>query len=256
MIAIPTLGFGATSGLLDFMFGSGFITGFGKGIEFEPYILNGSGPISFPVELMRNAIRHKFLESQCDDLWFVDSDTLPSDNSLELFTVKDADMVAGIYPIPNGKNPAFDKSLVWSVYEYNERDGKESMDPIAVGPNDCHVIKADGAGTGCLIIPRKIMADDRLLFFKDEENPLRNAMFRTPRDPNGKVLWTDDLDFCNRARKLGYTLKVHLGVRWGHVKTVNVFHQFRALTTAFQAGFDYHDEIEKDERPLIEVVNS
>lgn len=249
MIGIPTLGYQTTSGLLDFMFATGMLSGFQRGgIEFVPKIINGTSPISYPVELMRNVIRHHFLQTSCDDLWFVDSDVMPSANSMLLFDVKGADMVAGLYPIPNS-DPTFERTLVWSVY----KGFGEKYEAIPVGPHDREVIDIDAAGTGCLIIPRRVLEDERLLVDKEW-----GAMFRTPRAPNGKCLWTDDLDFCHRARALGYTFKAHTAVRWGHIKISNVEDQFKGLVAAFQAGHTFYEEEkekQKEMEPLIQMVS-
>ena len=44
------------------------------------------------------------------------------------------------------------------------------------------------------------------------------------------------MDFCKRARNLGYTIKVHMGVRFGHMKNIDIARVFDMMTDMYQKG--------------------
>lgn len=196
------------------------------GLRFTFRVLSGSTTISYPVEFMRNRLVGMALtDPTVTDLWFLDSDVMPPDNVLQLLMTQektDADIVAGIYRIPDDKVP----EGVWSVY----RSFLNS--PVWITIDDDHLPKepfpADGAGTGAMIIRRRVLDDARLRLVPDSEfvpqmdsdktgRPLP-CIFRTQRSAWGELITTDDLDFCYRTRALGYSLIVDPRVRFGHIK--------------------------------------
>lgn len=171
-----------------------------------------------PTEYARNCIVTTAVDRKdVDALWFVDSDMVPSANSFELLNV-DADIVAGVAPIfssPKADEPSF----TWNVYKrVKDPSGR---DFLPVGLNGGQPVSVDGAGTACMIIKRKVLLDKRMwLGPRDKEHII--PYFRWPRSLTGETEGTDDLDFCRRARNLGYTITAVPGVRWGHFKEIDL----------------------------------
>ena len=132
----------------------------------------------------------------------------------------DADIVAGIYPIPNANKPP-----VWSVYHR-----MDNVFQYATLNGDRELMTAGAAGTGAMIIKRHVLEDPKMRHSPDEKGV--PCIFQTPRSPSGFCLATDDLDFCRRAVDAGYKLVVDTGVRWGHIKTHDVANFDEAVRAA------------------------
>ena len=205
-VGIPVIGPWVTGGIAQFAESLGHQNGLGRDVHFTLKILSAPTLISFPVEFMRNRLVAMALRNpSVTDLWFIDSDTIPSVNAMTLLDLK-SDLAAGVYKIPDGR-----EGEVWSAYEaVGDKYRKMPMLPAAP-------FEAGGAGTGAMIISRRVLADPHLRFGPDEDGI--PCLFRTVRTPTGECIYTDDLDFCLRARKAGYTLTVDPRVLFGHVKT-------------------------------------
>jgi hypothetical protein len=182
---------------------------------------------STPVDLARNKICGEFLRSKCDVLWMIDDDTLPPPNLAELMSV-DGDIVTpiivGAQTLPNGKLGIFNVS-----YMKNAKGDWRTMDWEV---RNTGILDIDSAGTGCLMIRRHVIEDERMRLPKrfidlfGEERELEDtdppALFEIKRKPNGEWLCGEDLSFCDRARSLGYSIKLHTGVVCGHLKQIDL----------------------------------
>ncbi len=206
-VATPLIGPWLTHGIARFAFALGQQDG-RDGLRFTFRLLSGSSCISFPVEFMRNRLVKMALDdASVTHLWFIDSDTVPPNDALKLLLPRDADIVAGVYRIPDAK-----RDEVWSAYASNERGSFSYIDPLPVAP-----FEAAGAGTGAMVIARRVLENPALRFAEPIDGV--PCVFRTPRKPTGEMEATDDLDFCRRARAAGYRILVDPSVRFGHVKT-------------------------------------
>lgn len=209
LVGIPFIGNWVTFGIARFNGMVERINGSERSpVIFDVRFLKGSSVISFNVEFMRNCIAGMVLrDPEMTDLLFIDSDTHPAENMLDLLK-HDADIVAGVYRIPDAS-----KREVWSAYGPGPNaDTFTHLNVLPTEPFD-----AAGAGTGAMLIKRRVLADARMRLAapKEGEPP---AIFRTVRGPHGACEVTDDLDFCRRARKAGYRILVDPRVRSEHVK--------------------------------------
>jgi hypothetical protein len=184
-----------------------------------------------PTEFARNHMVTFVIDNpKIDALWFVDSDMAPSPNSFELLNV-DADIVAGVAPIfSSSANDA--PSFTYNIYKRVDDKDCVGRDFLPIYTNGHKgAIEVDGAGTACMIIKRHVLEDKRL-WLGDRINGTV-PFFRWPRAITGETLGTDDLDFCRRARELGYTIKVLPSVTWGHFKEVDllwIINRFNSAT--------------------------
>lgn len=69
-----------------------------------------------------------------------------------------------------------------------------------------------GVGTGCILIRRTVLEQIEFPWFRWGES----------WDGTNYEHWSDDLEFCNRAGKLGFEIWAHGDVRCGHVKPVDI----------------------------------
>lgn len=221
-------------------------------------------PYVTPWDYARNVIVDDFLKDGHSRLWFIDSDIVPPPTSLRLL-MADADIVAGAYPIWGKKGPKHKPDLSWGVYEWVEKD----QGYIQPDMPDEGVLERDGAATGMMIIKRRVLEDERMYYSRNYTSwtgrPMRlpdhapGGIFLNRHKPNGQYDATEDLDFCYRAKKLGYTLKVDYAVKCGHLKQTDVLDIAKYSVEAYQHGFD--DAIDEmaaevdDTPPLIEVAH-
>lgn len=175
-----------------------------------------------PTEYARNilvsvAIDHK---QKVDAIWFVDEDMKPTfHDSFKMLDI-DSDIIAGVAPILSREigKPSF----TWNLYkEVVPKEGEKDSSFFPVGLNGGQPMEVDGVGTACMIIKRHVLEDKRL-WLQEERVDNIIPLFRWPRAITGATLGTDDLDFCRRARALGYRITASPSVRWGHLKEVDL----------------------------------
>lgn len=184
-----------------------------------------------PVEFARNRIVGEFLKTDANRLFFIDADMIPGTESLQLLHV-DADIVSGAAFAFKRSQGGGQPRLELCSYKYNVR-GDNKFNSIIPGPG-ASVLDIDGCGTACMVIRRKVLEDPAMRLapnyewysneynVEDEHDGEAPAIFQTHYKPNGEILRGEDLDFCYRAKNAGYSLKLHAGVDFGHVKPMNL----------------------------------
>ena len=147
------------------------------------------------------------------------------------------------------------------MYEWDEeREGYIQPDMPEDG-----VIERDAAGTGMMIISRRVLEDPRMKFPREwiamtgKKRTLRDCdpdgWFKNRHKPNGAYETTEDIDFCYRAKKLGYRLFVDYGVKSGHIKQTDVLDIAKYSVEAYENGFRDALESADGENRLIEVAH-
>lgn len=190
----------------------------------------------YPVEWARNLLVGYAIKADADRIWFIDEDMLPDRTSLELLKV-DADIVAGRAFIWDAKTDKHLGRLKLSAFHYNLFNDHKF---VAHKPNGADmVVDVDAVGTASMLVKREVLEDRRLwtgtkytgLDGKEydledevggETDEWGPPLFQFVRKPNGAPLRGEDLDFCYRAKQLGYSVKCHLGSSFGHYKPVNL----------------------------------
>jgi len=171
---------------------------------------------------MRNRAAKMFLDGPCDRLWFIDNDTLLPDEIFDLLPI-DGDIVTLPYPFAGTFCPA-----IMNYKDVDDFDG--GLEEIKVGPGGIADVK--GTGMGCTLIRREVLEDARMRYppeylrpdgkpcTLDDEPDAQPAIFRFHYKPNGEILLGEDFDFCIRAKRLGYSIRVKLTSQCDHLKTV------------------------------------
>ena len=202
---------------------------------FQWEVINGRRP----VEYARNYLAGRFLYgTQAEKIWFIDNDMIPDASALEMLQV-DADIVAGRAWAFDHGNPENEREpgLKLCLFNYNEL-GDFKFNPLIPKEGDS-IVDIEAAGTATMLISRRVLEDRRMWFdtkyegldgeVKDLEDETLDPkwappIFKTQYKPNGQILRGEDLDFCLRAHNLEYSLKGHLGARFGHLKEVDLDH--------------------------------
>ncbi len=151
----------------------------------------------------RNNLAHNFLRTDADYLLFLDTDLdfSPEDIKKLIDRRRDDAVVCGQYAI---KQPEL-------RYCYNKIQGEQ------VGPDG--LLKVGEAGTGCMLIPRKILEDIRdkmpALAYTDDVFRDKRVSFFNVGVVGGRYL-SEDWLFCRYCYQLGYSVYVHTEILLGH----------------------------------------
>lgn len=183
--------------------------------------------------LARNMIAAYFLRHpHFERLWMIDDDIDPtSPECFEMLDV-DADIVAPRMPISQVVRNQNEGTLQWSfisaAYRLGDLDDLNTM-ALAELP-DTGVAQVDAVGMGCTLIKRRVLEDPRMrdgtAFTRRDgshhdtseiDGPEIPSIFSYRTAPNGVCELGEDVDFCYRARKLGYTVAVYCDLVVGHL---------------------------------------
>ena len=179
-----------------------------------------------PVAFARNVAVNQFINNKkYDKLWFIDDDLIPTETSLSIFD-SNSDIVSGLYWLLLMENGL--PKISSAIYKKID-NGFSMIDPRKnLGDN---IIKIDAAGTGTLLISRKVFEDSKMCLPKEylnSEGLIKNSenedkilpFFRTQYKANGSEERSEDLDFVWRAKQLGYEIEANLNARFLHKKEV------------------------------------
>lgn len=152
----------------------------------------------------RNKIVEAFLETDCDVLWFIDSDVCPPTAAIELVTKHwDKWKVAGCpYPLfitPQGHEHP---KVVFAVYDNGFKSA--SIPDHGTG-------YVEGIATGCIFIKREIL----------EALPKPYFEFKYEQETR-EMVQGEDLGFCRKMADLGHKFFIDYSMLCHHFKRVNL----------------------------------
>lgn len=141
--------------------------------------------IDRPIEVNRNILANKFLETDCTHLLMIDSDVSALPNLIPKWLNYNKDIIGGYIPIWNKElqHPRF--------FAYHIINGQAvPIDPI-LGFQKCDIV-----GTGCIMIKRKVI------------ETIPNPRFRQILDKNGGFKMGEDQYFVGLASNAGFEIYV------------------------------------------------
>lgn len=211
MVAIPNMGSKISTSLMMWIQSLDY-----KTIDAEcPYFFKVFMPNDCaPVEYARNQCVRAFLADPFwKKLWFVDADMNPPFNALDLLDY-DAPIVSGMTYIWTGERWSDDGAYKVPFMKINAFDYQPATDDFQskLPPKDARVFECDAAGSACLVIRREVM------------ETMPEPWFRTPRDPYGRTLRSEDLDFGLRCMRAGIRTLYCPKVQFGHIKEIDLAH--------------------------------
>ena len=182
-----------------------------------------------PVAYARNVAITNFLNDKtADKLWFIDDDLVPTETSLNIFN-SNADIVSGLYYLllMEDSRPTISTAIYQKDTNESNPKGFTQVDPKKY-KGGSPIIPIDAAGTGTLLISRKVAEDYRMMLSKEymsSEGKLVQLgegdalpIFRTLAKANGSEERSEDIDFVWRAKSLGYSVEAVLDCRFLHKK--------------------------------------
>lgn len=154
----------------------------------------------------RNEIVDEFMASDCDVLWFLDSDVVPPRHVMDLVAIHGDkwEAAAAPYPVFISQPGEPVNQITFTIYkgQYNGGLGAANI------PMEGHDW-VDGAATGCLFLKRSI--------FEKLEKPY----FEFKYEPESrKMIEGEDLGFCLKLVKLGIKIFVDYSAVCKHVKNI------------------------------------
>jgi GT2 family glycosyltransferase len=140
----------------------------------------------------RQGIGEDFLKTDCDILWFIDSDVVPPKHAPDLVSMHgDKWLCAGApYPIFMAQPGEMFRQVVITVYKGVSKE-KKALAPAAQIPFE-GTDWVDGLATGCMMIKREVFDRLEQPYFEFKYDPIT-------RQP----IEGEDLGFCLKMHKLG-----------------------------------------------------
>lgn len=160
-------------------------------------------------DFARNKLTEDFLASDCDILWFLDSDITPPKHVLDLIVVHgDKWKLAGLtYPVfmrPPGSDIL---EVVYTAYKKNPSTGNLGLCGVPKEGTDF----LDGLATGCLFIRRDVLEQMERPYFE----------FKYAKEDR-EIKEGEDLGFCRKAAALGHKFFTDFSLTCRHQKTVDL----------------------------------
>lgn len=143
----------------------------------------------------RNDIVEEFLASDCDVLWFLDSDVCPPAHIFDIFAKYEEWQVAGApYPIFMPTPGTGEMSILFTVYKGVLEDAAQRGIYMSETPQS-GAEYVDALATGCLFIKREVFSK------------LKKPYFEFKFDPETRAI--------KEGEDLGFALKLHdLGIKF------------------------------------------
>lgn len=157
-------------------------------------------------DFARNALVDEFLATDCDVMWFLDSDIVPHPKVLSLFDNYDNWEMAGCpYPVfmkpPGYENP----QVVFTVYqEINGKLASANIPASGIG-------FVSGIATGCIFLKRSA--------FEGLEKPYFEFKFN---QESRQLTEGEDLGFCKKVNALGKKFYIDYSLVAKHFKKVDL----------------------------------
>ena len=181
------------------------------GHEVVPYFLNRN----IYLDKARNLCVKKFLETDCSDLIFIDSDVGFDDDAIEKLLVYDRDIIAGIYPL---KVDFLEFPMLLEFDKITNNCKEESTG----------LVTAKMAPTGFMRINRRVF--DRLIEHDNPENSYRvrkdsegvYTFFNTGiLFDNDDTWYGEDVAFCKHWKSMGGKIFIQPDINFTHTGTKN-----------------------------------
>lgn len=158
-------------------------------------------------DFARNEYVKDFLETDCDAIWFLDSDVVPPTKVMDLVAEHwDQWSCAGApYPVFMSQVKEEGPIVVYTVYKKGQNGFHASQVP------DAGQEMVDGLATGCLFIKREVFAKLEKPYFEFKYNPETREMTEG-----------EDLGFCRKVNEQGFQFFVDYGMCCKHYKRVDL----------------------------------
>ncbi len=174
-----------------------------------------------PQELARNMACGKAKAAGADILLQIDNDMISMGwKTLRCLVGNDWDICAPVQMmwLPKSLDPKRDPQAYPCAFT-RMPDGGPGQIANYPKPGEARRQQVDRVGSGCIAIRRHVLEDERMLLAPGYDPP---ALWRNVYQPNFIRERGLDMDFCDRAKDLGYRVVIDWNAEIGHQKTANV----------------------------------
>jgi hypothetical protein len=182
----------------------------------------------------RNMLTHKFLESDCTHMLFIDADISFEPAQVPLMIQKNVPVICGIYPKKEINWPAVHEAAMNGVAATDLHKHSGSLVVNLVGYSGEAVVRADqpaeiwNGGTGFMLIKREVfekLADKVPAYNNDVVDSLGSfkhgfsikEYFTTSIEPGTNRLLSEDYHFCRLCRENDIKIYAAPWVQLGHM---------------------------------------
>lgn len=178
----------------------------------------------------RNAYVEQFLDSDCDILFFLDSDIIPPERLFDLVLEHGSkwDLAGAPYPVWMQQEGFDGPQVTFTVYTDRGQPGKLWPAPIPEQGLDM----VSGIATGCIFIRRTVLEKMSKPYFEFKYDPLTRQM-----------LEGEDLGFCRKVNELGFKFFVDYTMLCHHYKRVSLLDVSNAIEAQKQIAVDANDRV-------------
>lgn len=157
-------------------------------------------------DFARNMVVRDFLASDCDILWFLDSDVVPHPDVLDIIYEKDKWQAAGApYPLFITQKGWDGPQVVLAVYGKTEK----GFYPREI-PNDGFAF-VDGIATGCLFLKKEVFQSLTEPYFEHRYDNITRELIEG-----------EDLGFCRKLSESGTQFYINFSHICKHYKRVDL----------------------------------
>jgi GT2 family glycosyltransferase len=173
------------------------------------------------IDKARNVMALETLKSSCDYLLMVDDDNPIPPDTLEKLLEDDKDIVSAVI-LSRNKNEEGENTIC-AFYEDKHEFEEEKITlykPVKRFREEGFLHKVDATGTGAILIKRNVLEKlrEEYGFYIFEFGDIK---FKEKRMINGKEYdrrtMSEDVEFCERARKAGFEVWLDERVRPAHL---------------------------------------
>lgn len=178
----------------------------------------------------RNSYVEQFLQSDCDILFFLDSDVVPPERLFDLIVEHgDKWKLAGApYPVWMHQEGFEGPQVTFTVY--TDPTGGNKLSPAAIPPSGLEFV--NGIATGCIFIHREVIEKLAKPYFEFKYNPETREMTEG-----------EDLGFCRKINDLGYKFFVDYSMLCHHFKRVSLLDVSNCIEYQKQMAVEQNDKI-------------
>ncbi len=165
----------------------------------------------FPIDHMRNLLVRRFLETDNDYLFFLDSDCEPDPDTLRRLLAHDKDIVGSVCPAFMYPDDKSEPIVAYAAYvmDASKWPPRRLVVPLGAERTPDGLMEVDALGGSGVLIKRHVL------------ETMSYPWFLVCVDPdNGDIVYGEDSFFCLKAREEGFRVWADYGCVQKHYKTV------------------------------------
>lgn len=164
--------------------------------------------LDISMDVSRNRCARKFLETDAEWLFFLDTDTFTGHDTIERLLRHGKKIVGGVYT--SRHEPYYPIAY--------EKKG-DSLQPIKEIPD--RLFRVDAIGTGCLLIHRSVFENLEKPYFEYEKDKDKE-----------RIIKSEDICFCEKVREKGFEIYADPSIKvfhYGAVTDTELFKKNRKI---------------------------